>query len=64
MYKEEINKYNNDIYKNIKEIEKHIIKINIILHDLEKLGYNEKDMYKIIDNIGIELYKMKKIKEK
>ena len=33
--------------------------IKVAIHNLEKLGYNTKDLEKALDNIGIEFYKFK-----
>lgn len=58
--------YNNEIKDNLKnlfinnqDVNKKITEIKIILHNLEKLGVNTDTLYKMLDNVGIELYNFK-----
>lgn len=60
------NMYNNEIKDNLKnlfinnqDVNKKITEIKIILHNLEKLGFNTDTLYKMLDNVGIEFYNFK-----
>ena len=62
--KERINKFRNMV-ENCKEIDKRIIDIKVIMHDLEKLSYNEdikflEEMQSQLDKFNIEFYNLKK----
>ena len=62
--KERINKFRNMV-ENCKEIDKRIIDIKVIMHDLEKLSYNEdikflEEMQRQLDKFNIEFYNLKK----
>lgn len=59
MYKNEIKKELQAIYNSNKNIDNELVNIKIAIHNLEKLGYNTKDLEKMLDNIGIEFYKFK-----
>ena len=59
MYKNEIKKELQAIYNSNKNIDNELVNIKVAIHNLEKLGYNTKDLEKMLDNIGIEFYKFK-----
>ena len=59
MYKNEIKKELQTIYNSNKNIDKELVNIKVAIHNLEKLGFNTKDLEKTLDNIGIEFYKFK-----
>ena len=59
MYKNEIKKELQNIYNSSKNIDKELVNIKIAIHNLEKLGFNTKDLEKMLNNIGIEFYKFK-----
>ena len=59
MFKSETKTYLEDLYDSIKEIDKSILKFKIAIHNLDKLGYNIKDIEKLLDNEQIEFYKLK-----
>lgn len=37
---------------------KELVNIKIAIHNLEKLGLDTKDLEKLLDNVGIEFYKL------
>ena len=47
------------IYNGIKNIDNEFINIKIAIHNLEKLGLDTKEFYKLFDNVGIEFKKLK-----
>lgn len=59
MYKEQIKKELRDIIKNENEIDKCLVNIKVAMHTLEKLGIENEDLNKLLDNVGIEFYKFK-----
>ena len=59
MYKNEIKKELQAIYNSNKNIDSELVNIKVAIHNLEKLGFNTKNLEKMLDNIGIELYKFK-----
>lgn len=59
MYKNEIKKELQAIYNSNKNMDNELVNIKVAIHNLEKLGYNTKDLEKALDNIGIEFYKFK-----
>lgn len=59
MFKEEKKRYNQNIYNDIKEIDKLLIDIKINMHDLEKLGDYKRQLEKDMDFLGIDFYKLK-----
>lgn len=68
MYSNEMKNYIKGIYVGIENMQRDFTDIKIMIHSLDKLGLNVEDMYKQIDNLGIELKKLKdmnknKIKE-
>ena len=61
--KERINKFKT-LVDSYKEIDKKIVDINVAMHDLEKLSYNEdieflENLEKQLENVNIEFYKLK-----
>ena len=59
MYQNEIKKELQAIYNSTKSIDSELVNIKIAIHNLEKLGFNTKELEKILDNVGIEFYKFK-----
>ena len=59
MYQNEIKKDLQAIYNSNKSIDSELVNIKIAIHNLEKLGFNTKELEKILDNVGIEFYKFK-----
>ena len=59
MFKGEIKNELRIIFMDNKEIDKKITEIKVALHNLEKLGLNITELYKQLDNVGIEFYKFK-----
>jgi len=58
--------YNNEFKGNLKRIndstkniDNDLLNIKIAIHNLEKLGLDTKEFYKLIDNVGIEFKKLK-----
>ena len=60
MYKNEIKNAFKNINSNVVLIDNTMISIKTELHTLEKLGVNVNELYKQVDNLGIEIYKLKK----
>lgn len=52
--------FKKEIIETIKEIDKLFTEIKIETHTLDKLGYNVDNIYKALDDLGIEIYKFKK----
>ena len=63
MYKKEIKNELRQAYCSINNINQELIKLKIVAHNLEKLGYNADDFYKILDNLGVEFKKTKDVCE-
>ena len=59
MYNKELKSYGERIKKDLGEIDKLLIDIKVNIHNIEKLGKDTKDLEKQVDNVGIELYKLK-----
>ena len=59
MFKSETKECLKDLYNSIKEIDKSILKFKIAMHNLDKLGYNIKEIEKLLDNEQVEFYKLK-----
>ena len=59
MFKSEIKKEYQNIYKSTSKIDDELVNIKIAIHNLEKLGINTNDLEKQLDNVGIEFYKFK-----
>ncbi len=59
MYNKELKSYGENIKKDLGEIDKLLIDIKVNIHNIEKLGKDTKDLEKQVDNVGIELYKLK-----
>lgn len=54
--------FKEETIKTLKEIDKLFTELKIEIHTLDKLGYNVEDIYKILEDLGIEIYKFKKEK--
>lgn len=59
MIRKETKTYLKDLYDNINEIDKSILKFKIALHNLDKLGHNIDNIEKLLNNEQIEFYKLK-----
>lgn len=59
MFKEEAKSYLFEMYNDLKDIDQKLIDFRVNLHNLDKLGYNVEAYNKLLDNVGIELYKLK-----
>ena len=59
MLKEETREYLRDLYNNINIIDKSILNFKIAMNNLDKLGYNIKEIKKLLDNEQVEFYKLK-----
>ena len=63
-----LKKYLKELYNAKNEFEKKFTDLKVAIHSVDKIGVNVEDIYKQLDNVGIELYKLKnmiddKIKE-
>lgn len=61
MYSKEIKDNFKAIYVALNNINSDFTDIKILVHSLDKLGLNVEEFYKQIDNLGIELKKLKDI---
>lgn len=61
MFENEIKKEYRNLYLYAKELDERMVKTKVALHTLEKLGVNVDDMYKELDELGMDLYKIKNI---
>lgn len=59
MFKNEVINNLKTINDSTKKIDNELVNIKIAIHDLEKLGLDTKDLQKILDNVGVEIYKFK-----
>ena len=59
MFKNEIKNNLKAINDSTKNIDSELVNIKIAIHNLEKLGLDTKDLEKLLDNVGIEIYKFK-----
>lgn len=59
MYKNEVKTELQTIFTSSKNIDNEIVNIKIAIHNLEKLGLDTKEFYKLLDNLGIEFKKLK-----
>lgn len=59
MFKNEIKNELRAIYECNEEIDEKMVEIKIALHNLEKLGIDTTELYKQLENVGIEFYKFK-----
>ena len=59
MFKNEIKNNLKAINDSTKKIDSELVNIKIAIHNLEKLGLDTKDLEKLLDNVGIEIYKFK-----
>ena len=61
MYSKELKDNFKSIYVALENMQHDFTDIKILVHSLDKLGLNVEDFYKQIDNLGIELKKLKDI---
>ena len=59
MYKNEVKTELQTIFTSSKNIDNEIVNIKIAIHNLEKLGLDTKEFYKLLDNLCIEFKKLK-----
>lgn len=59
MFKNEVKNELQTIFTSSKNIDNEIVNIKIAIHNLEKLGLDTKEFYKLLDNLGIEFKKLK-----
>lgn len=59
MFRNEIKDNLKTIYDSTKKIDNELVNIKVAIHNLEKLGLDTKDLEKLLDNVGIEIYKFK-----
>lgn len=59
MFNEELKNEFKKIYDSNKKIDDEFVNIKIAIHNLEKLGLDTKNLEKMLDNVGIEFYKLK-----
>ena len=59
MFKNEVARYNKNIYDDIMKIDKLLIDIRVNMHDLEKVGDYKRQLAKDMDFLGIYFYKLK-----
>lgn len=59
MFKTEIKDNLFTIWSKGKGINEELIEMKVALHTLEKLGCNVESLYKQLENVGIEFYKLK-----
>lgn len=59
MFKNEVKNELQTIFTSSKNIDNGIVNIKIAIHNLEKLGLDTKEFYKLLDNLGIEFKKLK-----
>lgn len=64
MYKNEIKNELQTIYNSNIKIDEELVKIKIAIHNLDKLGLNTSEFERLLDNIGIEFYKIKEFSKK
>lgn len=64
MYNNEFKNELKSIYNGIKNVDNEFINIKIAIHNLEKLGLDTKEFYKLLDNVGIEFKKLKDFTKK
>lgn len=51
--------YLKELHESIKNVDAQMVAIKTALHQLQRIGINTKDAYKQVENVGIELYKLK-----
>ena len=54
--------FKEETIKAIKEIDKLFTELKVETHTLDKLGHNVENIYKALEDLGIEIYKFKKDK--
>lgn len=60
MFSKELKNEFKKIFNSNKKIDEELVNIKIAIHNLEKLGLDTKNLEKLLDNVGIEFYKLKK----
>lgn len=60
MFSKELKNEFKKIFNSNKKIDEELVNIKVAIHNLEKLGLDTKDLEKLLDNVGIEFYKLKK----
>ena len=60
MFSKELKNEFKKIFNSNKKIDEELVNIKIAIHNLEKLGLDTKDLEKLLDNVGVEFYKLKK----
>ena len=59
MFKNETKNNLETIFDSTKKIDNELVNIKIAIHYLEKLGHDTRELEKLLDNVGIEIYKFK-----
>lgn len=59
MFSKELKNEFKKIFNSNKKIDEEFVNIKIAIHNLEKLGLDTKNLEKLLDNVGIEFYKLK-----
>lgn len=59
MFSKELKNEFKKIFNSNKKIDEELVNIKIAIHNLEKLGLDTKNLEKLLDNVGIEFYKLK-----
>ena len=59
MFSKELKNEFKKIYDSNKKIDEEFVNIKVAIHNLEKLGLDTKNLEKLLDNVGIEFYKLK-----
>lgn len=54
--------FKEETIKTLKNIDKLFTELKVETHTLDKLGYNVENIYKQLEDLGIEIYKFKKDK--
>lgn len=60
MFSKELKNEFKQIFSSNKKIDEELVNIKIAIHNLEKLGLDTKNLEKLLDNVGVEFYKLKK----
>lgn len=56
-----LKKYLKQLYDAKNEFDKKFTDVKIATHSVDKMGVNVEEIYKQLDNVSIELYKLKNI---
>ena len=59
MFSKELKNEFKQVFNSNKKIDEELVNIKIAIHNLEKLGLDTKEFYKLLDNVGIEFKKLK-----